>query len=245
MAVTEEIFILLFTLSENYRDAKKIINEMKRKGFIPNELWYSTMYFKDIYESDVEKVIKDYERIHKREPLWDNIENFTMRKYEIIERKEFKEQLQTSYPSLELLMQLKQFNGENISNNIIDLLPKDRVKQEEEDDEYFEGKEAFRLHRYIERNQKLVKDAKKLFAKKHKGKLFCEICEFDFNKTYGERGEGFIEAHHTKPISEMKENGITKIEDMIMLCSNCHRMIHKNPFLRVDELLEIVNINKK
>ena len=43
-------------------------------------------------------------------------------------------------------------------------------------------------------------------------------------------GEGFIEAHHLKPISTLEE-GVTVhydiAADFAVLCSNCHRMIHR------------------
>tara|TARA_R110000868_G_scaffold186762_5_gene429246 strand:+ start:1482 stop:2225 length:744 start_codon:yes stop_codon:yes gene_type:complete len=91
---------------------------------------------------------------------------------------------------------------------------------------YKEGSISYRMHRKRERNRKLVKDAKDAFREKH-GKLFCEACTFDFHKKYGERGLDYIEAHHTIPISQMEPNEKTNIEDLVMLCANCHRMIHR------------------
>lgn len=243
LKMSEKVYEALFILAENYRDAKKIINEMKRNGYKPEDLWYSSMFFKDIYEVDFNKALKDYERIHKKPPLWDNIHNFTMKEYEIIGREEFREKLIENYSSLELIIQLKKFNEKNIVN--LDQLSVDLgVPESLEESEYYEGKEAFRFHKYIERNKKLVKNVKKLFTQRNAGELFCQVCKFNFSKVYGERGEGFIEAHHIKPIAEMKENVATKVEDLIMLCSNCHRMIHRKPFLTVNELREIVNRNK-
>lgn len=56
----------------------------------------------------------------------------------------------------------------------------------------------------------------------------CEICGFDFEKIYGERGKGFIEVHHIKPLYEnQKEIIITPEKDLICVCSNCHRMFHR------------------
>ncbi|MED4016315.1 HNH endonuclease [Sutcliffiella cohnii] len=238
--MTEEVYELLFVLSDNFRDAKKVINEMKRHGFHPQEIWYSSMFFKDIYEQDYKDAISFYEKIHKRKPLWDNIHNFTMRKYEVLGREKYRKELSGNYPSLELLIQLKKYSKEvNLPEDT-----NDEKNIEYIDNEYYEGQTAFRIHKFIERNQKLIQDAKKIFAKRNNGRLYCQICHFDFFKTYGDRGEGFIEAHHTKPISTMIVEGITKIEDMIMLCSNCHRMIHRKPFLTVEELSEIVIKNK-
>ncbi|WP_235712681.1 HNH endonuclease [Bacillus mycoides] len=70
----------------------------------------------------------------------------------------------------------------------------------------------------------------------------------DFERIYGDRGRDFIEAHHRKPISEMKNDETTKIEDLAMLCSNCHSMIHRKPLVTVEELRVLIqskrNFNK-
>lgn len=107
--------------------------------------------------------------------------------------------------------------------------------------EFFEGKEEYRLHKIRERDPNLVKTAKQAFIKKH-GSLYCEVCGVNFEKSYGERGRGFIEVHHTKPIAEMKEGEVTKVEDVAMLCSNCHRMIHREPFITVEQLKKIIRL---
>jgi 5-methylcytosine-specific restriction protein A len=86
-------------------------------------------------------------------------------------------------------------------------------------------------HNLIEtvRNRKIVQDKKADFYSKH-GKLYCEICEFDFKQTYGVLGTYFIECHHLTPLYKLKkgEVRITKLDDLALLCANCHRMIHKN-----------------
>ncbi len=78
-------------------------------------------------------------------------------------------------------------------------------------------------HTRIERNQKLVKE-----VKKQKG-YQCEACGFDFEKTYGEVGKSYIEAHHLIPISKLKKETVEldPQSDFAVLCANCHRMIHR------------------
>ena len=99
-----------------------------------------------------------------------------------------------------------------------------------------EGKVFTRLHRYRERNRALV-DRRKKGVLRATGKLACEACDFDFAKTYGSRGEGYIEAHHTKPVSTLATDGRTRLEDLALLCANCHRMIHSaQPWLELSEL---------
>lgn len=116
--------------------------------------------------------------------------------------------------------------------------------QADEGKEYPEGKIAFVLHKKRERNPKLIKEANRLFIRKH-GRLFCEACKFDFQKTYGDRGTDFIEGHHKKLISEMSEGEKTKVEDIAMLCSNCHRMIHRKPLINVEDLKEVLHEMRK
>ncbi|WP_236906927.1 HNH endonuclease [Clostridium sporogenes] len=61
-------------------------------------------------------------------------------------------------------------------------------------------------------------------------------------------GEDFIEGHHIKPVSELKEGEKTKVEDIVLLCSNCHKMIHrKRPWLSREKLKTLIvkNIHPK
>ena len=107
--------------------------------------------------------------------------------------------------------------------------------------EFPEGREIEVKHKARERNQSLVKAAKDRFKIQH-GKLFCQICEFNFEETYGEIGNGFIEAHHTVPVSELNDSTTTKISDIALVCSNCHRMLHrKRPWLSMNDLKELIN----
>ncbi len=114
------------------------------------------------------------------------------------------------------------------------------VELTQEDDEFSEGKIALSKHLRRERNVKLIRKAKNKFIADH-GHLYCEVCGFDFENIYGELGKDFIEAHHLKPISQMKDNEKTKVEDILMVCSNCHSMIHrKKPWLTKGQIKKIL-----
>jgi len=103
-------------------------------------------------------------------------------------------------------------------------------------EEAAEGRLITGLHQRYKRNAAIVK-AKKAKVLSTAGKLACEACEFDFRASYGERGLGFIECHHSKPPSELKSGEKTKIADLRLLCSNCHRMVHaKRPWLTMEQL---------
>jgi 5-methylcytosine-specific restriction protein A len=107
------------------------------------------------------------------------------------------------------------------------------------DPEYFtEGKEREIIQTIYERNPKLREMAIKIHG------TTCSVCGFNFTKKYGILGEGYIEIHHLVPHSEHKIKGESEINpetDLIPLCSNCHRMIHKPAkMLSVEELKKIV-----
>lgn len=71
----------------------------------------------------------------------------------------------------------------------------------------------------------------------------CAACGFDFEKKYGSIGHNFIEVHHIIPLySKDEETTVNPATDLICLCSNCHRMIHRNgnSIITVDELKEMI-----
>ncbi len=99
-----------------------------------------------------------------------------------------------------------------------------------------EGKLLTRLHRYRERDPRLVKECKRK-ALKQSGVLKCAACGFDFGKRYGAAGEGIIECHHMKPVHTLSDGATTKVADLVLLCANCHRVVHsRRPWLSVEEL---------
>lgn len=71
----------------------------------------------------------------------------------------------------------------------------------------------------------------------------CMICGFDYEKVYGELGKGYIEVHHIKPLSSQNEEvNVNPDTDLICVCANCHRMLHRyrNYIISIDELRRIV-----
>ncbi len=114
------------------------------------------------------------------------------------------------------------------------VLPKE--KNEFESFEIVEGKKKARFTSYYERNAFYRNRAIEIHG------LDCMVCGFNFEKTYGELGKGFVHVHHNKPVSE---SGPTKIDprtDMSVLCPNCHSMIHRNKShtMIVDELKKAI-----
>src|SRR5699024_5468913 len=73
--------------------------------------------------------------------------------------------------------------------------------------------------------------------------LNCSVCNINFEKTYGELGKGFIEIHHIKPLYSLEgETNVNPKTDLVPLCPNCHRMIHRqrDNIMTVDELRNII-----
>lgn len=88
-----------------------------------------------------------------------------------------------------------------------------------------EGRKYLVSHLKRERDPKLVA-AKKASVLKATGRLACEACGFGFPEKYGALGEGFCEVHHRITLSS-RESTTTTLGDLAIVCSNCHRMIHR------------------
>lgn len=99
-----------------------------------------------------------------------------------------------------------------------------------------EGRLLTRVHLSRERSSKLVAE-KKRRALSEKGAISCEACDFEYGKVYGKRGDGFIEAHHLTPVHQLLPGTKTRLQDLALLCANCHRIIHaQKPWLTLEEL---------
>jgi hypothetical protein len=98
-----------------------------------------------------------------------------------------------------------------------------------------EGTKSWRLHLVTERNRQVV-ESKKAQVKSEQGSLECEICGFNFATVYGELGVDFCEVHHKLPLSQLDTPVRPKLDDLAIICSNCHRMIHRTkPLLSVED----------
>ena len=106
-------------------------------------------------------------------------------------------------------------------------------------EEYPEGRMLLRLHRRKERNPKAVR-RKKETVLAASGKLLCEVCDFDFAVVYGALGNGFAECHHRVPLGQLKVEQRVRLSELAIVCANCHRMLHRRPPYRVEELRVIV-----
>ena len=108
-----------------------------------------------------------------------------------------------------------------------------------DDDQAPEGRLLERKHFARERDRGLRAKKIKKHLQTHQA-LACSTCGFDFKAAYGSHGDGYIECHHVVPLHASGE-GKTRLDDLILICANCHRMIHRrNPWLTPDQLRELI-----
>ncbi len=103
------------------------------------------------------------------------------------------------------------------------------------DGDYIEGAVSqVRVNRY-------ERDPKARAACLQKSGCNCSVCGFNFSKSYGEIGDGFIHVRHRKPLSLRKSQyRLNPASDLAPVCPNCHAMLHtSDPPLEIDELREI------
>jgi hypothetical protein len=120
-------------------------------------------------------------------------------------------------------------------------LSKETLLDDDDEMSFREGRAQWVKHKKRERDRTVIAKAKEIFLNKN-GRFFCEACGFDFVEKYGTIGSNFIEAHHAIPVSEYSESGgTTHLKDIALLCSNCHRMIHRSSSLRLTEFKKSLN----
>jgi predicted HNH restriction endonuclease len=115
-------------------------------------------------------------------------------------------------------------------SNTVNSVQKSTEKNQQMHDEGFKREI---IHEVATRDRKLVR-----LAKENYGTICC-VCHFNFGEVYGPLGEGFIEVHHLNPISGGKRK--SKLSNVVVVCSNCHRMLHRgNKILSIEELKAIL-----
>jgi 5-methylcytosine-specific restriction protein A len=112
-------------------------------------------------------------------------------------------------------------------DQIRDGLTKIGEDEELNSDSVVEGQVLYKLHKYRERDKRIVASKKDQVFDLY-GILACEVCTFVFEEYYGPIGKGFIECHHKTHLAKLKVEVKTTLDSLSLVCSNCHRMLHKN-----------------
>jgi len=110
------------------------------------------------------------------------------------------------------------------------------LKEEVDSYEGFEGRLVPKVHLIRERDPKLVAKFKASLAEAR-----CEACGINLSEIYGALAADYIEAHHKRPVALTQEGSVTTLDDLAALCPNCHRIIHKNYPMSVDELAAAIS----
>lgn len=114
----------------------------------------------------------------------------------------------------------------------------EEVEDPDFDEGFIEGRSYYALHRRYERS-----DAARRLKKQ--SAPVCEVCGFDFGEQYGSVGQGYIECHHVEPLARSGPR-TTYQEDLVLVCANCHRMLHRGaPPPSVRELAKLARDGDK
>ncbi len=101
----------------------------------------------------------------------------------------------------------------------------------------YEGERKEVCSQKIERSRKVRE-----LCVKYKGTI-CTVCGFDFEKTYGKLGKGFIHIHHINPLScSQGTHRVDVMRDLVPVCPNCHAMLHRdsNSTMDIEELKQLI-----
>jgi predicted HNH restriction endonuclease len=111
-----------------------------------------------------------------------------------------------------------------------------------------EGNRRVRVRRIrVTERSKALREAAIQYYTDADGHIQCDACGFDFYDFYGEVGRGYIEIHHETPLLQYEDEDRKlflreAVERVCPLCSNCHRIVHRDRLfvLDIDTLCQIV-----
>lgn len=157
-----------------------------------------------------------------------------------------KELLETKKDDLNYLI-FNNFKENDKKKCFVNLAKNENFSFISEDMTFIEGEYTEKTAKRRKRSINLMKLAREYFKKQYK-KLSCRICTFDFENKYGKIGKDFIELHHIKPICFYDDKGEEKqfqdaIKNLIPVCPNCHRMLHKD--ISIKDLQDLLNEDRK
>lgn len=139
------------------------------------------------------------------------------------------------FPEVAILLGAEQLTVKELSADKLKLLEKAvvDVAKATKQIEALEGEAYLAEARFRSRNRALIQ------AKKANSDYCCEVCKLNFEETYGVIGRGYILAHHVKALASGPSK--TTLDDIALVCANCHAMIHrKNPSISIEGLRRLV-----
>ena len=97
--------------------------------------------------------------------------------------------------------------------------------REDADEKLSEGEKTLLSHYRRERRPQL-RETKLRAVEKRYGALRCECCGTEAESYPSEYRKSIFEVHHKRPLAEGPT--LTGMDDLALLCANCHRAIHVN-----------------
>ncbi|WP_405820219.1 HNH endonuclease [Streptomyces sp. NBC_00838] len=124
------------------------------------------------------------------------------------------------------MMQAARALEAGISSGALVQIPEQPDEMGEDGSTAPEGRLLARWAIFRERNPRLRKQ--KIAETKKLGQpVQCSVCDFNFSEIYGALGADYIEVHHVLPLHATGPRE-TRLEDLALLCANCHRMCHRS-----------------
>lgn len=70
----------------------------------------------------------------------------------------------------------------------------------------------------------------------------CAVCRRDFSKVLRGRGVRVLQVHHRRQLSVGNAPRVTRVNDLVVVCANCHLLLHLDPrrALSVEKLREML-----
>jgi len=100
------------------------------------------------------------------------------------------------------------------------------LEEADDDEEVTEGSMSEKVHRRRDRARGLRPKVLNRHRKANGGKLHCDCCSAKERWRLGAVAEAEFEAHHKVPLASDAGKTKTKVSDLVVLCANCHRLIH-------------------
>ena len=96
-----------------------------------------------------------------------------------------------------------------------------------EDCKWVEGQPSLAIHLRRERASGIARAKKEQFTRLYE-RLHCEECGFKPDEVYGaDVGDACIEVHQKALLHERSTESETTLDDLMCVCANCHRIIHR------------------
>jgi predicted HNH restriction endonuclease len=110
---------------------------------------------------------------------------------------------------------------------------------ESQDINAIEGGRRLVVHLRIERDPAIAREAVRRHVRDDG--LVCKLCVLDFSRRYQMgAGEHCLEAHHKLPLSLRLVASQTNLEDFLVICPSCHRVIHKKRAFDQESLAKVL-----